>query len=506
LSVMPDDKIILNPTEPGGADEAFERLTARITDMAEFEALNAIDRRMFEVFLEFWNQNVYSKFVYITESNDRASAARCLELVESVRKILAGYTAMGGHLKHPPSPAYPNLEKYKQVYAYFENVATRRIPLTRDNLKLFSDNVDAFSEMFAGNDAAESARKLSEAKKRAGESAVRPMPSPAVMPSGTGEQAPGPPADPTVKIGPTGATYRRAEEATKAPAPPPRHSAKPPAILPEDSRQVYNETSGKKDYDLGCFGAIAGIFIGALMGSGYGTVIGFIGGIALGGILTDFLNKKYKNIPGSIIASATLLSFMIGLYGGFKSALISGVLGFIVSGMISDWLEKNYLLPLEKLYCDKPAQSNAADPADCGGGMISGAAEPEIAIDENAIADIESIDPRGKINKSAGRKAIKASKHKFEQETARREPDGSPANEGAAATEPERRDNSKVPAGGTASPISEHAILVGIIGMIFSCYISVLANSAQAGLLSGFVSLLFAAFIQSSKDVFSGKK
>ncbi|HOD43170.1 MAG TPA: hypothetical protein PKL57_21665, partial [Candidatus Wallbacteria bacterium] len=72
-------------------NENFEILSEEISEIPELEILNANDRRFFDVFLDFWNVNVYPKFVMLARQGPKDGSGRAVELVRRTRAVIALY-------------------------------------------------------------------------------------------------------------------------------------------------------------------------------------------------------------------------------------------------------------------------------------------------------------------------------------------------------------------------------------------------------------------------------
>lgn len=514
---MPEEKTILNP--PGQGDDsrdAFARLTAEISDMQEFEDLRAADRRLFEVFLEFWNQNVYSKFAYITQSNDMAGAARCLDLVGSVRKIIAGYAATGGHTKHPPSAAYPNYVLYAQKYEYFEAMAARMIPLSKDELKRFSANLYDLTEMMDGNDAAYKAS----------------------------------PAAPPVNI-----AFSRAEPAAPAAPKTAENKAKAPELRPATAEEATDissrlhggdaeaprDSSGTKDNDPGCYAAIAGTFVGMLLGGGFGAMTGLVAGLTIGSIISSANSGAYSEIPGAIIAGGAVISAMIGGYlSGFGGAILFGIIGLIVFGRISDSVEdflKKYSgaekkkagsLPAREPRRDEPAKTaeTAKTPQEPAPEAVEARA-PQAFDEDEAPVDIGRIQVRKKINRAASKRASEEARKKKKKEKEKEkdnarsragagtcEKEGSPLIDSRAAVNArieklfgEDKGAAKKKTVKKGLPTAEErAVVAGSIGLVISCYAAVLSDSFAFGLAMALVTFFIIVYLFPDVTRSGGKK
>lgn len=128
-------------------NENFEILSDEIADIPELEALNSADRKMFEVFLEFWNVSVYPKFVMLAQQGSKDGAGKAVELVRRTKTVLALYNEKIGNYRARSSSdvAFELHSRYNNLYAYFESIAERRKKLNRAELDVFAENVAAFA-------------------------------------------------------------------------------------------------------------------------------------------------------------------------------------------------------------------------------------------------------------------------------------------------------------------------------------------------------------------------
>ncbi len=144
-------------------NDNFEILNNEISELPELEELNLNDRRFFDIFLEFWNVNVYPKFVMLAQQSSKEGSIRVLELVRRTKEVIALYNSKIKNIQRY-SPASAPLEfqaRFNELYNYFESIAEKRRKLTKNELDGFSLKINEFYEII--NPPKKMSRKVSEA-------------------------------------------------------------------------------------------------------------------------------------------------------------------------------------------------------------------------------------------------------------------------------------------------------------------------------------------------------
>lgn len=127
-------------------NENFEILSEEISEVPELEILNANDRRLFDVFLDFWNVNVYPKFVMLARQGPKDGAGRAVELVRRTRSVISLYNQKIKNYQNYTSAdiGFEFQKQFNDVYQYFEAVGDKRTKITRNELDVIEEKINEF--------------------------------------------------------------------------------------------------------------------------------------------------------------------------------------------------------------------------------------------------------------------------------------------------------------------------------------------------------------------------
>lgn len=417
-------------------NQNFEILSAEISEVTELEVLNSNDRKIFEVFLEFWNVSVYSKFVMLAQQGSKDGAAKALELVGRTKSVIDLYNQKVKNFQLYSSADAP-LEyqsRFNEVYGYFESFADKKKKLNRNELDLFEEKINEYHDII--NPPKKISRNSSSTYEKPAVEAARPQsndsharqapyktsenlqnkqagqvygqPSGAIPPQAPNRmlyQEPSyfqgdiknrsnlnKPASFNLAIpfglfcffagagiaGPLGAAIGLAlgllaasmTETDPRSGGAGRHQ-QPPSddVLNElknaesargDSREVQTRVShiadpavpddssagGPLKYEspkapgcgIGCFSMIVCMIAGAGIGGGAGAAAGIFIGFFLSSLITDVLNKNYKDIEGGFLFNGFLIGMVLGIY--FNSITYGIIIGLIAAKIAASALIK----------------------------------------------------------------------------------------------------------------------------------------------------------------------
>ena len=127
-------------------NENFEILSEEISEIPELEILNANDRRFFDVFLDFWNVNVYPKFVMLARQGPKDGSGRAVELVRRTRAVIALYNQKIKNYRNYSSSdiEFEFQKRFNDVYQYFEAVCDKRTKISRNELDVIEEKINEF--------------------------------------------------------------------------------------------------------------------------------------------------------------------------------------------------------------------------------------------------------------------------------------------------------------------------------------------------------------------------
>ncbi len=409
-------------------NQNFEILSEEISEFPELEVLNSNDRKVFEVFLDFWNVNVYPKFVMLAQQGSKDGAAKAVELVRRTKSVIDLYNRKVKNYQLYSSADAPIEYKgrFNEVYGYFESFADKKKKLNRNELDIFEEKINEYHEIINPprkisrdssstyeKPAAETARtpsndsharqapyKTSEKyqNKQAGQvynqpSGAIPQQTPNRMPyqepnyfqgdtknyRGPNKSAPFNLAIPfglfcffagAGVAGPLGAAIGLAlgllaasinETAPRSGGVGRHHQPPSDDVLNDlknaesvrgDSREAKTRVSHIADpaatdddsgagsrlkYEspkapgcgIGCFSIIACMITGAGIGGGTGAAAGIFTGFFLGSLITDILNKNYKDIESGFLFNGFLIGMVFGVY--FDHVVFGIIIGLIAA-------------------------------------------------------------------------------------------------------------------------------------------------------------------------------
>ena len=127
-------------------NQNFEILSEEISEFPELEVLNSNDRKVFEVFLDFWNVNVYPKFVMLAQQGSKDGAAKAVELVRRTKSVIDLYNQKVKNYQLCSSADVPVEYKcrFNEVYGYFESFVDKKKKLNRNELDIFEEKINEY--------------------------------------------------------------------------------------------------------------------------------------------------------------------------------------------------------------------------------------------------------------------------------------------------------------------------------------------------------------------------
>lgn len=127
-------------------NENFEILSDEISDIPGLEALNANDRRLFDVFLEFWNVSVYPKFVMLAQQGSKNGAGKAVDLVRRTKSVIDLYNQKIKNYRnyHSSDIDFEFQQQFSSACSYFDGIAERRKKLTGSELDIFAGKISEF--------------------------------------------------------------------------------------------------------------------------------------------------------------------------------------------------------------------------------------------------------------------------------------------------------------------------------------------------------------------------
>jgi|GEM_PF-6851410 len=142
----------------------FEMLSEEISEIPELEVLNSADRKLFEVFLDFWNVAVYSKFVMLAEQGGKNGAGKCLDLVRRVKSIIKNYNEkikcfLNYSSINTINLSTQELQSFNRQYEYFEKISEKQLKLTKNELDNFERATNELYAIIAKKDGPPHAEK-----------------------------------------------------------------------------------------------------------------------------------------------------------------------------------------------------------------------------------------------------------------------------------------------------------------------------------------------------------
>jgi len=397
-------------------NENFELLSDEISDIPGLEALNSNDRRLFDVFLEFWNVSVYPKFVMLAQQGSKNGAGKAVDLVRRTKTVIDLYNQK---IKNYRNYSLSDIDfefqqQFSSVCSYFDSIAERRKKLTGSELDIFAEKIAGFDgaihppkKMSRGAAAShqtktggaqdeKKATPAAEFVRNQSQSQYRPQAQPQEQyqyqpprPTYFNESSvPGrygskkiEPMNFSIPIGlffffagagiagPVGAAIglalglliaSRSEKESRgigsyqAPpseevlndlknaesdtvqGPPPGNPAGAP--YPEYDKMAVQtavqpaEAKKESGCGVGCFMMFTFMMIGGNIGGGAGAAAGMFIGFFLGSIVTDLMNKNYKNIEGGFTINGFFVGLVLGMY--FDHIFLGIIFGIFASRVL----------------------------------------------------------------------------------------------------------------------------------------------------------------------------
>jgi hypothetical protein len=395
-------------------NENFELLSDEISDIPGLEALNSNDRRLFDVFLEFWNVSVYPKFVMLAQQGSKNGAGKAVDLVRRTKYVIDLYNQKIKNYQnyHSSDIDFEFQQQFSSVCSYFDSIAERRQKLTRSELDIFAEKIAGFDgaihppkKMSRGAAASHKTQTVgAQDEKKATPAAefVRNQSQPQYRPQAQPQpqeqyqyQPPRPtyfnessvpgrhsskkiePMNFSIPIGlffffagagiagPVGAAIglalglliaSRSENESrgigsyKAPpseevlndlknaesdlnqGPPPGNPAGDP--YPDYDKTVAQPAEAKNESGcaLGCFITFICMVIGANASEGSGVAAGLFVGFFLSSLITDLMNRNYKNIEGGFTINGFFMGLVFGMY--FDHVFLGIIFGIFASRVL----------------------------------------------------------------------------------------------------------------------------------------------------------------------------
>ncbi len=156
-------------------NQNFEILSEEISDFPELEILNSNDRKFFEVFLDFWNVNVYPKFVMLAQQGSKDGSAKAVELVRRTKAVIDLYNQkIKNFLLYSSADAPLEYKsRFNEVFSYFESFADKKKKLSRSELDIFEGKINEYYEII--NPPKKMSRASSSTYETPASEAVRPQ-------------------------------------------------------------------------------------------------------------------------------------------------------------------------------------------------------------------------------------------------------------------------------------------------------------------------------------------
>jgi len=121
MSIEEND--ILNDTASKSEESNFERLSSEITEITELEELRTNDRQMFDVFMGFWNEQIYPRFAALAEGNEKRGAGKLLDLVVFSKDTIGLYNSAVVNLrKFTSSSRVRRSQRLTDLSGYLEEI------------------------------------------------------------------------------------------------------------------------------------------------------------------------------------------------------------------------------------------------------------------------------------------------------------------------------------------------------------------------------------------------
>jgi hypothetical protein len=130
-------------------NQNFEILSEEISEFPELEVLNSNDRKIFEVFLDFWNVSVYPKFVMLAQQGPKDGSARAVELVRRTKSVIGLYNqkVKNFQLYSQADAPLEYQRRFNEVFSYFENFADKKKKLNRSELDIFEEKINEYYDI-----------------------------------------------------------------------------------------------------------------------------------------------------------------------------------------------------------------------------------------------------------------------------------------------------------------------------------------------------------------------
>lgn len=131
-------------------DINFQKLSEEITNETELNILSKDDPHMYEIFRTFWDNEIYSKFVLLTQQNIKTNVEELLKLTILTKNAIKHYIDSIGNFQKSYSNYIQNFGFHYELdslYKYFEEIIYKNRPLTETELNTFIQNTLKFKQI-----------------------------------------------------------------------------------------------------------------------------------------------------------------------------------------------------------------------------------------------------------------------------------------------------------------------------------------------------------------------